>query len=57
MAFLSAHIPFLIGAAGSLILLISMAAVSVTGFQYLRAMETTRARIRTEKSRDPQPRR
>ena len=53
MAFLSAHIPFLFGAAGSLILLISMPAVSVTGFQYPRAMETTQSRIRADKSRDP----
>ena len=56
MAFLSAHIPLLFGAACSL-LLISTTAVSVTGFQYLRAMEATQARTRAEKSSEPQPRR
>lgn len=46
MAFLSAHIPLLFGAIGSMLTLISMTAVSVTGFHYLRAMEASQARIR-----------
>lgn len=58
MAFLFAHIPLLFGAASSLILLISMSAVTVTTFQYLRAMEASRVRIQAkEEARYPQPRR
>jgi hypothetical protein len=58
MASLSAHIPLLFGAIGSIITLISMTAVSVTGFHYLRAMEASQARIRAEQDtprRTPQP--
>lgn len=53
MAFLSAQIPFLFGAIGSVIMLISMSAVTVTGYHYLRAMEATQARLRAEKIRAP----
>lgn len=53
MSLLSAHIPLLFGAIGSLMMLISMSAVTVTGYQYLRAMEAARVRIRAEKSKAP----
>lgn len=53
MAFLAAHIPLLFGAIGSLIMLVSMSAVTVTGYQYLRAMEATQARIRAERNHTP----
>jgi len=53
MTFLAPHIPFLFGAIGSLITLISISAVTVTGYHYLRAMETTQARIRAEKAPAP----
>ncbi len=49
MTFLSAHIPLVFGAIGSIITLISMSAITVTGYQYLRAMEASQARIRAEK--------
>jgi hypothetical protein len=48
MAFVSGHIPLLFGAISSLITIISMSAVTVTGFQYLRAMEASQARVRAE---------
>lgn len=48
MAFVSGHIPLLFGAVSSLITIISMSAVTVTGFQYLRAMEASQARILAE---------
>lgn len=53
MSLLSAHIPFLFGAVGSLMMLISMSAVTITGYKYLRAMEASQARIRAEQSRAP----
>ncbi|MGC8549838.1 MAG: hypothetical protein ACP5M4_09080 [Acidobacteriaceae bacterium] len=48
MAFVSGHIPLLFGALSSLITIISMSAVTVTGFQYLRAMEASQARVRAD---------
>ncbi len=53
MVFLSAHIPFLFGAIGSIIMLISMSAVTITGYHYLRAMEAAQAHIRADKARAP----
>lgn len=58
MVFLLTHIPILFGVAGSILIVVSMSAVTVTGYQYLRAMESTQARLRAEEnSRHPQPRR
>ena len=48
MSFVSGHIPLLFGALSSLITIVSMSAVTVTGFHYLRAMEASQARVRAE---------
>jgi hypothetical protein len=48
MAFLSANIPLLFGALSSVISIVSMTAVTVTGYHYLRAMEASQARVHAE---------
>lgn len=48
MPFLSAHISLFFAATCSIISLIGMSAITVTGFHYLRAMEASRNRIRIE---------
>ena len=56
MAFVSGHIPLLFGAVSSLITIISMSAISVTGYHYLRAMEASQARVRAEQEDIRHPR-
>jgi hypothetical protein len=56
MSILAAHIPLIFGALCSLVTIISMSAVTVTGYRYLRAMEASQARIRAEQDNSRHPR-
>jgi hypothetical protein len=56
MSILAAHIPLLFGTLCSILSVVSMSAITVTGFHYLRAMEATQARIRAEQQDSRQPR-
>lgn len=48
MTFLLAHIPLLFGAACSIVLIISMSAITMATFHYLRVMEASQVRSRAE---------
>lgn len=56
MSILAAHIPLLFGTLRSILSVVSMTAITITGFHYLRAMEATQARIRAEHQDARQPR-
>lgn len=51
MSILAAYIPLIFAALCSFLTIISMSAVTVTGYKYLRAMEASQARIRDEQHR------